>query len=190
MSTADTSTTPVRATRVRRPMTVPAETPAAAEAARVPIVAPTQHSAPSEPQIANGEAPLIPPPNRKPFGAHVLKLQYAERTGYHRHWFKDTPGRVDRALEAGYAHVKGKDGNNVTHIGGVAEHGGKQTLYLMEIPLEWYRADQALKDARRDEIDAKIKRGVVASVAPGQDGSYIPVNKAGTLGADIKMHGK
>jgi hypothetical protein len=186
-----TDSTPVRATRARRPMTAPVETPATTAPAPVLASVSLQQPAPAEPQIVVGTEPApIPPPNRKPFGAHVLKLQYPERAGYHRHWFKDTPGRIDRATEAGYAHVKGKDGKNVAHVGGVAEHGGKQTLYMMEIPLEWYRADQALKDARRDEIDAKIKRSVVAGSAPGQDGSYVPVNKAGTLGADIKMHGK
>ena len=129
-------------------------------------------------------------PARKPFGSHVQKLSYPAREGFHRHWFKDTPGRIDRALEAGYAHVKGTDGKNVATGGGVSESGGKQTLYLMEIPLEWYREDQALKDAQRDEIDAKLRRGVIAGTAPGQDGAYLPTNKAGTVGPDVKMHGR
>jgi hypothetical protein len=127
---------------------------------------------------------------RKPFGSHVQKLNYPERPGFHRHWFNDYPGRIARALEAGYKHVQDRDGKNVARIVGVAEAGGGLNAYLMEIPLQFYLEDQRIKDRARDELDAKMKRGVIAGSAPGKDGAYLPTNQSGTLGPDIKVHGR
>jgi hypothetical protein len=169
------------AQRARRAF-APTATPAAPEPTPVAV----QAAPVSEPAAA----PPAPRTARKPFGSHVQKLSYPERPGFHRHWFNDTPGRIARAEEAGYTHVKTADGRNVARIMGVGEGGGALNGYLMEIPLEWYREDQALKDAKRDEIDAKLRRGIVAGVAPGQDGAYLPTNKSGTTGPDVKMHGK
>ncbi len=127
---------------------------------------------------------------RKPFGSHVQKLKYPDRPGFHRHWFNDTPGRVARALEAGYKHVQDREGKNVARIVGVASTGGGQNAYLMEIPEQWWKDDQAVKDKARDDLDARIKRGVIAGTAPGQDGAYLPTNQAGTVGPEIKVHGR
>lgn len=124
---------------------------------------------------------------RKPFGSHVQKLKYPDRPGFHRHWFNDTPGRISRALEAGYKHVQGADGKNVARTVGVAAQGGGQTAFLMEIPIQWWKEDQAVKDRARDELDAKIRRGVIAGSTPGQDGVYLPQNQAGGVGPDIKF---
>ena len=155
------------------------------------VPSPEPQAAPIAPAVnGNGhDAPTVRPV-RKPFGSHVQKLAYAQREGYHRHWFKDSPGRIARALEAGYSHVKGEDGKNVSQHIGLAEMGRGLDGYLMEIPIEWYKEDQALKDAKRDDIDKKLRRGVVAGVAPGQDGAYLPMNKSGTIGPDVKMNGK
>lgn len=127
---------------------------------------------------------------RKPFGAQTQKLTYPPRPGFHRHWFNDVPGRIARALEAGYKHVQDREGKNVARIVGVAQTGGGQNAYLMEIPEQWWRQDQALKDKARDELDAKIRRGIIAGSAPGQDGAYLPTNQSGTVGPDIKSHGR
>lgn len=127
---------------------------------------------------------------RKPFGGHVQKLAYPERPGFHRHWFNDYPGRIARALEAGYKHVIDREGKNVARIVGTAEKGGGLNAFLMEIPMQYYLEDQRVKDRGRDELDAKMKRGVIAGVTPGQDGSYLPTNQAGTIGPDIKINGR
>src|ERR1041384_4296280 len=42
---------------------------------------------------------------RKPFGSQGQKLAYADRPGYHRHWFNDTPGRIMDAQSAAYDFV-------------------------------------------------------------------------------------
>lgn len=144
--------------------------------------------APSEADIA---AEYPPGFVRKPFGSHVQKLSYPERPGFHRHWFNDTPGRISRALEGGYKHVQDRDGKNVSRIVGAAPTGGGMNAFLMEIPNQYWLEDQAAKNKARDEIDAKIKRGIVKDHAPGHDGAYQPVNKhTGELGPDVKMHGR
>jgi len=96
---------------------------------------------------------------RKPFGAMNLKLEYPQREGFHRHWFNDIPGRIDRAREAGYEHVKGNDSKNVSRVVGAAEGGGALTAYLMEIPEEWYKEDMAREQRLIDDKEASIKGG-------------------------------
>ena len=85
------------------------------------------------------EAPARP--TRRPFGTMQLKLAHEIRKGFHGHWFNDIPGRVARALEAGYEHVQDKEGKNVSRVVGTAEGGGALTAFLMQIPEEWYQED-------------------------------------------------
>lgn len=129
-------------------------------------------------QAASQAAPAAPAtdlpqrPARKPFGSMSLKLDYPQREGFHRHWFNDIPGRVGRALEAGYEHVKDRDGNPVKRVVGVAEGGGAQTAFLMEIPEEWYKQDMAIEQQVIADKEAAMKRGV----ADGKEGEgqYVP----------------
>lgn len=111
---------------------------------------------------------------RKPFGSHQQKLAYAAREGYHRHWFNEIPGRLDRALEAGYTFVLDKESQKVCRPVGVGESGGALMAYLMEIPEEWYKEDQAAEQKRLDDLDNNLRQGVDAQGKPGQDGRYIP----------------
>ena len=118
-----------------------------------------------------GRPPLNPTPasqgvveparrvTRRPFSSIDAKLAYADREGYHRHWFNDTGSRIQRALEAGYEHVKDKEGKNVTRIVGVAEGGGALHAFLMEIPLEWYKEDMAREQQMIADREAAIKNG-------------------------------
>lgn len=179
--------TAVRAQRAARksfaePVATPAAIPQPQPVAEMPPPAPVESA-----------APVTARPARRPFGAHVQKLSYPPREGFHRHWFNDTPGRIQRAQEAGYTHVQSTDGKNVSRVVGVAEAGGGLTAFLMEIPLDFYNEDQALKNAKRDEIDQQLKRGRIGDVAPGKDGAYLPTNKAGGEGVSVggaRMHGK
>lgn len=109
---------------------------------------------------------------RKPFGSMSLKLDYPQREGFHRHWFNDIPGRVDRAKEAGYENVKSNDGKPVSRVVGVAEGGGALTAYLMEIPEEWYQQDIAQEQNHIAEKEAAMKRGVVEGAEGGNQ--YVP----------------
>jgi hypothetical protein len=96
---------------------------------------------------------------RKPFSSVELKLAYEPREGFHRHWFNDTNNRIHRAQEAGYEHVKGRDGKNVSRVVGVADGGGPLHAFLMEIPEEWYKEDVAREQALIAERESAIKKG-------------------------------
>lgn len=110
--------------------------------------------------------------NRVPFGSLEQKLAWPPREGYRRYWFKDSPGRIQRAQEAGYEHVKNKENKNVSRVTGTAEGGGAEISFLMEIPMEWYLEDMAREQQAIDEREASIKRGATqgAEVEKG----YVP----------------
>jgi hypothetical protein len=114
-----------------------------------------------------------PRPQRKPFGSSTQKLAYEGRTGYHRHWFNDIPGRLQQAAEAGYKIIKDKGGKEVARPVGIYDNGVALLAYLMEIPEEWYQEDIAKQQSSLDEMDAAIKRGAFQG-AVGKDGRYIP----------------
>lgn len=111
--------------------------------------------------------------NRVPFGSFTQRLAYPERPGYHRHWFNDSPGRIMRALMAGYKHVQDHDGKNVERPVGTAIGGGALRGFLMEIPDDWWVKDMALTQKNVDRIDRDIRRGEVEGKV-GKDGRYIP----------------
>jgi hypothetical protein len=94
-------------------------------------------------------------PSRKPFGAMTLKLAYPIREGFHRHWFNDVAGRVQRAEEAGYTHVEA-NGKPVSKVVGTAEGGGSLTAFLMEIQEAWYKEDMAAQQAEIDEKEKSV----------------------------------
>lgn len=117
----------------------------------------------------------VEPPRRatrRPFSSVELKLAYESREGYHRHWFNDTPGRISRALEAGYEHVKDREGKNVSRLVGKDEGGNALNAYLLEIPEDWYKEDMAREQSAIDDKESAIKRGVT----PGAEveKSYVP----------------
>jgi hypothetical protein len=110
---------------------------------------------------------------RKPFGRAQAKLAYPDREGYVRRWFNDTPGRIQRAKDAGYEHVVDpRTKNPVTLVVGVAERGGGLSAFLMEIPREFYEEDFAAKQEALDEIDKAVQRGNWKE-EPG-DKRYVP----------------
>ena len=130
----------------------------------------------TEQQSAPNETPASiaarPPRTRKPFGTMEQTMAYAKREGFHRHWFNDVKDRISRAQEAGYEHIKDKDGKNVQMVVGTAEGGGAMHGFLMEIPEEWYKEDMAAQQKIVDDREALIKRGQ-ADRQEG-DGRYIP----------------
>lgn len=110
---------------------------------------------------------------RKPFGSQIQKLAYEQRVGYHRHWFNDSPGRIETALEAGYTHVEDKEGKKVSRVVGINPGGGPLMGFLMETPEEWYEEDMARQALLNKEREDAIRSGSVAG-QPGKDGVYIP----------------
>lgn len=108
---------------------------------------------------------------RKPFGSMNLKLAYPERTGFHRHWFNETPGRIQQAQEAGYEHVV-NDGKPVSKVVGTAEGGGPLTAFLMEIPEKWYNEDMAAQQREIDEKEKSIKERQMDGNASDRESLY------------------
>lgn len=115
-------------------------------------------------------APVRRPVNRKPFGAHEQRLAAPNRPGYFRYWFNDEPGRIERAIEAGYDHVKDADGRPINRVVGKTGAGSGLIAYLMECPEEFYNEDMAAAQQERDATMAAIRRGDHKS----PDNAYVP----------------
>lgn len=132
---------------------------------------------------AAGGAPPRPKRVRKPFGNMDQKLNYPERKGYHRHWFNDVPGRLQRAEEAGYEQVMAPDGKPVQMVVGVGRGGNALTAYLHEIPLEDYQEDMAAQDSAVHERLGQIERGMFERPS-GRDGQ---LQYAGSERGEIRI---
>ena len=113
---------------------------------------------------------------RVPMSSPVRKLEVPDIPGYKMYWFRSEPGRLARALKAGYEFVKPEevDINNhdlagnlndpgVSDLGdrvsvaaqdGVGDNGQYLRLYLMKIKLDWWKQDQELYE--RERIDPVV----------------------------------
>lgn len=103
---------------------------------------------------------------RVPLGVAMPKLAARVPEGMVGRWFNDVPGRIQRALDAGYEFIsndgetqKGRKGASSMIVGTNAA-GGPLYAYLMAIPKEFYEEDQKIKQEAVDEIDAAIRHGV------------------------------
>lgn len=106
---------------------------------------------PPDPMLASQEltvAEQVAARGRPLFGQPVPQLEYPIRDGYVGRWFNDHPGRIKRALECGYQHVKDDEGRPVTRPVGKTI---PLQAFLMEIPKDFYDEDFALKQMRDDE---------------------------------------
>ena len=123
------------------------------------------------------EAPLPPRPapmegERIPFEDLEQKMAWPARPGYRRYWFNDVPGRIARALRAGYTHVLDPDsGGHAEVMSDKGAFGGRNS-YLMEIPMQWYQEDMA-RNAEREKARLDDLRN--GRAGPGADDNrYIP----------------
>lgn len=104
---------------------------------------------------------------RKPFGAFSQKLALDEREGYKRHWFNDSPGRIDQAKANGWEHVKDKQGRPVQVVVGTGRDKGPLLAYAMELPKLFWEQDMA---ARHLEAKARMD-GIKKNPFPSQPGA-------------------
>lgn len=101
----------------------------------------------------------------------ILTLSDKDPNYFYR-WVKDSPGRVQRFLDAGYEIVKhdAQVGERTVDSGSrlgsaLTRQDGGAVLVAMRIPLEWYNEDQEAKqrilDAKEDALrgETKIDRG-------------------------------
>ena len=127
---------------------------------------------------------------RIPLGQHVAKLSYPVRPGYVRRWVSEIPGRIERALGAGWSHVK--DPNTKKPVGQVVDQslGEKgRRGYLMEIPEALYDEDQKVKQDSLDEVDKLIDSGKYNERADDKryNPTFAPNKKEVRLGPGVKV---
>lgn len=130
------------------------------------------------------ERPLqVTEATRVPMSLPHMMLSVPEIEGYVMHWFADRPGRIPRAVSAGYEFVNQEEvvlnnfgfaedlsksgtsdmGSRVSVHGGVAENGGSERLYLMKIKKEWYDKDMGLREEASDRTVQALKQGTVGA---------------------------
>lgn len=123
---------------------------------------------------------------RKPFGAFSQKLAIDERPGYKRHWFNDSPGRIDQAKANGWEHVKDKQGRPVQIVVGTGRDKGALLAYAMELPKVFWDQDMAARHAEAKARMDGIKKNPFPS-APGsakasdRDKFYSPGDEVVTM---------
>ena|SRR5690242_17979100 len=123
---------------------------------------------------------------RIPLGVARARLTVADKDpNYEYRWVKGSQERLAAAESGGYEFVTeagkvgegAKDGNTdmgarVSQVVGTNTDGSPRRDYLMRIPKDLYREDQAAKQAQVDEVDKAIKRGDAHQ--RGDDKRYVP----------------
>lgn len=115
---------------------------------------------------------------RKPLGVSEQRLQANVPSGMTGRWINDVPGRIQRAMEAGYEFissdgevVQNRDGGR-SEIVGSGRDGGAMKAFLMAIPTVLYEQDQAAKQSKIDEVDDAIRRGKPQQAAAQDEGAF------------------
>jgi hypothetical protein len=141
---------------------------------------------------ANEKEKGMLPKGYVPMSQGAQTLAVPEREGYHRRWFRSDPGRINRALRAGYTFVDpstvdifngdlGGDANasgntdmgtRVSVISGdeADSTGQPSRLYLMECPLELYEYSRGILAERNESIAEALRGGKIGA---GHDGETI-----------------
>jgi len=122
--------------------------------------------------------------NRKPMTGLEARLHFDAPEGFKAYWFNDSPGRIQRAIEAGWRFAV-KDSNGVIREedereGAVfVEHADTNTrgesvrAYAMLMPTDLYKQDFDAKQKRLDVQMEAIKDGSNSKMNRG-DNSYLP----------------
>lgn len=131
---------------------------------------------------------------RIPMSLPVQKLQIPEIPGYHLHWMRGDPQRIQQALNAGYVFVAPEEVSlNAVALGGDANKSGNSDLgdrvsvvsgdldeqnkpvrlYLMKQLMEHYLADRQLLQATNDRVAEALttayRSGTVGGRAVGEE---------------------
>lgn len=101
-----------------------------------------------------------------------IPVEFKNDEEYYYRWIADREGRVERARQAYYEHVKDARGNDI-----VVKH--EVDMYLMRLPMEYREEDIALKDSKVvDTLKAEQKLG---------NGEYIPEGNKAPLQRDSDL---
>jgi hypothetical protein len=113
---------------------------------------------------------------RTPFSANRTRLSVKlKEKGFVHRWFNDQDDRVQRALDAGYDFVTPDE---IGRVGDKEVHGGNSDLnskvskvvgrtaesqpiraFLLKIREEWFKEDQAKKEATNRLVDEAVRSG-------------------------------
>jgi len=111
--------------------------------------------------------------NRVPFGVMEQRFGDIPDDDFRYHVFNDKwqkdPGRIERALRAGYERV---DHPNSGKPVGTNDNGTQIIGVLMRIPKEWHEEDKAKREAELLETERQITEGAYQKQAG--DGRYVP----------------
>lgn len=151
------------------------------------------------PNPANTPSTAKTEPDRIPMSAPVQRLQVVDIPGFHTHWMRSTPERIQQAIRAGYTFVEDSEvqlnykglassplGGGNTDLGSQVsvpagrtdDRGDSVRLILMKLPVAFWNADQAAIDARQDKIAEALRTGQIgregAPSGTDQSNRYIP----------------
>lgn len=122
---------------------------------------------------------------RSPFGTQSQKLALPERPGYKRHWFNDSPGRVDDAEANGWTKVQSKDKKVVRRVVGSGRDGGALYAYAMEIPSVIWEREMTARHRAAAERMADIAKSPIRAPAgtaqPSDRGKFYSPVEGGAL---------
>ncbi len=135
------------------------------------------------------------PKGYKPLTGSTLRLEVPEKPGWHRHWFRGTPARISRAIQAGYRYVDPDDVdvNNFDLAGdsksagstdmgsrvsissgdGAEADGQPGRMYLMECPEQLFAHAQSFIQNENDRTAEALKGGTIGSGQQGETGKDI-----------------
>lgn len=122
---------------------------------------------------------------RIPMSTGQQKLSVPEIPGYHLHWMRGEPERIQQAMAAGYTFVEQNETTQVNlSIGGDAKKSGNTDLgsrisalagselgndgqplrlYLMKLPQEWHEEDNKAQEDKSNHIRQALLRGQMGS---------------------------
>lgn len=113
-------------------------------------------------EAENLTTPRVGRRRRASVGGHSLKLKAPTREGFVRRWVNDDGNRIANAQELAYDFVNDTsiegtgEGSRVSRLVGTKANGEPLRAYLMETPVEEFRAGVDEKEAHLKEIDAAM----------------------------------
>lgn len=132
---------------------------------------------------------------RIPMSVPVQKLAVPDIPGYHLHWFRTEPGRIERAQTAGYEFVTPEEvhvnsvgigvdsatsgntdmGSLVSIVAGkeLEADGQPRRLVLMKLKLEYYNEDQAQIEEQNLRTAESIMGGSIGSANHDRSNRYV-----------------
>jgi hypothetical protein len=117
-------------------------------------------------QVPTGETVSPGRRRRASVGGHALKLTAPEKPGFVRRWMNDSGNRIAQAEDLAYEFVSDPsikstdEGSRVSRVVGTQANGEPLRAYLMETPVEEYRAGLEEKERHNSQIDEAIRSGV------------------------------